>query len=116
MRYERNSIWGRWDIDKLCVINDNTNTNMYISKLGISKVNDTAIPNNDDRYRILINRGIYSNGCTGVLYILRGGVDTNVLYNRGMRGKRAEDNSSVLLFLLHIIRVSSDANKYNVHI
>ena len=70
MRYKRNSIWSRWDIDKLCVIDDNTNTNMYISELGISKDNDTAIFNIDDRNRILINRSIYSDGCAGVLYIL----------------------------------------------
>lgn len=70
MRYKRDRIWSRWDIYKLCVIDDNTNTNMYISELRISKDNDTAISNINDRDRILINRGIYSDGCARILYIL----------------------------------------------
>lgn len=36
MRDKRDRIWVRWDRDKLCIINDDINTDMYISKLRVS--------------------------------------------------------------------------------
>ena len=33
-----------------------------------------------------------------------------------MRGARTKDNSSILFFLLYIIRIGSDVDKYNVYI
>lgn len=89
---------------------------MYTSKLRVSKNNDTTIFNNDDSNRVIINRGIYSNGRIRILCVIRGGVNTDVLYNRGMRSKGAENNSGILFLFLYIIRVSSNANKHNVHI
>ena len=70
MRNERNSVWDRWDRDKLCSIDDNINTDMYISKLRVSKNNDTTIFNINDRDRGDIDRSIYSDGYIGILYTI----------------------------------------------
>lgn len=70
MRNKRNSIWDRWDRDKLCIINNNTDTNMFISELRLSENNDTTIPNDDDINRRDINRGIYSDGYIRVLCVI----------------------------------------------
>lgn len=70
VRYKRDSIWSRWNINKLCIINNNINTDMYISKLRISKTNGKTVYDITDRDRIFINRGIYSDGCVGILCIL----------------------------------------------
>ena len=116
MRDKRDSFWDRWNRNKLCSIDNDINTNMYISQLRISEGDDKTILNNADRNRGDINRGIYGDGHIRVLYIIRGGIDTDVLYNRSMRGKRAEDNSGILFFLLYIIGIGGDVNKYNVYI
>lgn len=89
---------------------------MYISKLRFSEDNDTTVPNVNNRNRDIINRGVYSDGCVRVLCAIRGSTNTDVLYNRSLRGKRAENNSSILFLFLYIIRISSNANKYNVYI
>lgn len=70
MRDKRDSLWVRWDINKFCSINNNTNTNMFISELRISENYDTTIPNVNNRNRIFINRGIHSDGCVRVLCII----------------------------------------------
>lgn len=82
----------------------------------ISEDNDTTILNTANRDRSDINRGIYSDGYIRILCVIRGSINTDVLYNRGMRSTRTEDNGGILLLLLYITRVSGDVNKYNVYI
>jgi len=89
---------------------------MYNGKLGLSKNNDKAVFNVINNNRMTIDRSIHSNGPTRILCIIRRSTNPNVLYNRGMRGTRAKGNGSVLFFLLHVNRVSVNANKYNVYI
>jgi hypothetical protein len=67
---KRNSVWDRWDINKLCGINNNTNTNLYISKLRVSEDNDTTISNTDNGSRMTTNRSIYSDGRVRVLCVV----------------------------------------------
>lgn len=67
---KRDSIWNRWDRNKLCAIDNNIDTNMYNSKLRISKNNDTTIFNNDVRDRSDIDRGVYGNGYIRILCII----------------------------------------------
>lgn len=70
MRYKRNSIWGRWDINKLCIIDNNINTDMLVSELRVGKNNGKTVLNINDRDRVSVNSSIYSNGRVGVLCIL----------------------------------------------
>lgn len=70
VRYKRNRIWIRWDINIFCDIDNDINPNLYISKLRISENINTTVFNINDRDRVLINRSIYSNGCIRILCII----------------------------------------------
>ncbi len=70
VRYKRDRVWIRWDINILCDINNNINPNMYISKLRFSENINTTIFNINNRDRVFINRSIYSNGCVRILCII----------------------------------------------
>lgn len=43
---------------------------MYISELRVSEDNDTTIPNINSNNRMIINRGIYSDGCVRILCVI----------------------------------------------
>lgn len=116
MRGTRDRIWDGRDINKLCIIDGDINTDMYISELRVSEEDDETVLNINNNDRVNVNRSIYGNGHSRILRIIRGGIDTDVLYNRGMRGKGAKDNSGILFFHIHIIRISINVNKYNVYI
>ena len=67
MSRTRNRIWDGWAINKLCNVNSNINTNMYNGKLGLSSDDDKTVLNITTDNRVIINRGIYSNGYIGIL-------------------------------------------------
>lgn len=70
MRNKRDSLRDRWDINKFYSIDDDTDTNMYLSELRFSENNDTAIFNINNRNRSIVNRGIHSDGCVRILCII----------------------------------------------
>lgn len=116
MRDKRNRLWNRWDINKFRSINDDSDTNLYISELRLSEDNDTTIPDVNNGNRNTINWSVHSDGRLRILCTIRRGTNTDVLYNRSVRSKRAENHSGILFLFLYAVRISSDVNKYNVHI
>ena len=65
-----NRIWNGWNINKFCSIDSDIDTNLYLIKLRISKINDTTILDIVDSNRVIIDRGIYSDGYLRVLCII----------------------------------------------
>jgi hypothetical protein len=89
---------------------------MFISKLRFNKNIRENISIMFFTIRVITIRGIYGFRHFRVLYLIRRGFNTYVFNHRGMRGKRTENNSSILLFLLYFNRISTDAIKHILHL
>jgi hypothetical protein len=70
MRGARDRIWDGWDISKLCIIDGDIDTDMYISELGVSKEDDERVFNSINGDRVNVDRSIYSNGYSRILCII----------------------------------------------
>ena len=63
-------VWYGWDLDQLCDVDGDTNPDLYNGKLRISETDDKAVSNLDNINRVIINRGIYSDGHIRILCII----------------------------------------------
>lgn len=85
MRRPRHRVWNGWNIDKLCNVDGDLNSNLYIGKLRLSEAIDKTIPDINNLNRVTIDRSIYSNGYIRILCTLRRSTNPNVLYHRSLR-------------------------------